>query len=309
MADIENKKLSTTTEEVLDQAISKSHGKLVKKEVGYVTEVGDSVIMAEGLENVGSEEGVLIKGKYFGMVLSINKTNAKIALLDKTIEIKVGDEVVRTNAPVSTYVGDMLLGRVLDPLGRPLDGKSALPETTEKLPVERPSKGIMQRFPVTVPLETGIKVIDALIPIGRGQREMILGDRQTGKTSVALDTIVHQKGKDVICIYCAIGQRDSAVANAIEELREHGAMDYTIVVRSSGSDSPGLQYITPYAATSMGEYFMEKGKDVLIIYDDLTRHARAYRELALLLERSPGREAFPGDIFYVHSRLLERSTR
>jgi F-type H+-transporting ATPase subunit alpha len=305
----EKENLSKTTEEVLDKAISKSHNKLVKKEIGYVTEVTDSVISAMGLENVGSEEAVLIKGRYVGMVLSINKNNAKIALLDKTINITVGDEVIRTNAPVSTPVGEELIGRVLDPLGRVLDGEKPLSEHSNKFPVERPARGIIERHPVTVPLETGIKVIDALIPIGRGQRELILGDRQTGKTAVALDTIVHQKGKGVICIYCAVGQRDSSIANTIEELRTHGALDYTIIVKSSGSDAPGLQYITPYAATSMGEYFMEKGKDVLIIYDDLTRHARAYRELALLLERSPGREAFPGDIFYIHSRLLERSTR
>lgn len=305
----ERENLSKTAEEVLEKAISKSRSKLVKKEVGYVSEVTDSIIVAKGLESVGSEEAVLINGKYFGMVLSINKNNVKIALLDKTIHIKVGDEVVRTLAPVSTFVGEELIGRVLDPLGRPLDGGELLPEHLSKFPVERPAKGIMERYPVTVPLETGIKVIDALIPIGRGQRELILGDRQTGKTAVALDIIAHQKGKDVICIYCAIGQRDSSVANTIEELKVHGAMDYTIVVKASGSDAPGLQFIAPYAATSMGEYFMEKGKDVLIVYDDLTRHAREYRELSLLLERSPGREAFPGDIFYVHSRLLERSTR
>jgi F-type H+-transporting ATPase subunit alpha len=204
-------------------------------------------------------------------------------------------------------VGDGLLGRVIDPLGRPLDGNGPL-ASSQRLPVERPAVPIMDRAPVTVPLQTGLKVVDALIPIGRGQRELILGDRQIGKTAIAIDTILNQRGQDVVCVYCAIGQRASAVAKAVATLREKGAMDYTVVVVTEGNDPPGLAYIAPYAATSIAESFMEAGRDVLIVYDDLTHHARAYRELSLLLRRPPGREAFPGDIFYIHSRLLERAT-
>ena len=205
-------------------------------------------------------------------------------------------------------VGDGLLGRVIDPLGRPLDGNGPV-AASERLPIERPAAPIMDRAPVTVPLQTGLKVIDALIPIGRGQRELILGDRQTGKTAIAIDTILNQRGKDVLCVYCAIGQRASGIAKAVATFREKDAMDYTVVVVTEGNDPPGLAYIAPYAATSIAEHFMERGRDVLIVYDDLTHHARAYRELSLLLRRPPGREAFPGDIFYIHSRLLERATR
>jgi F-type H+-transporting ATPase subunit alpha len=204
-------------------------------------------------------------------------------------------------------VGAELLGRVIDPLARPLDGLDAL-VSRARLPIERPAASIMDRMPVTEPLQTGFKVIDALIPIGRGQRELILGDRQTGKTAIAIDTILNQRGQGVVCVYCAIGQRASAVAKAIAVLREHGAMEYSVVVVTEGNDPPGLAYIAPYAATSIAEHFMEAGRDVLIVYDDLTQHARAYRELSLLLRRPPGREAFPGDIFYIHSRLLERAT-
>ena len=204
-------------------------------------------------------------------------------------------------------VGDGLLGRVIDPLGRPLDGNGPV-ASSKRLPIERPAAPIMDRAPVTVPLQTGLKVIDALIPVGRGQRELILGDRQTGKTAIAIDTILNQHDRNILCVYCAIGQRASAVAKAVATLREKGAMDYTVVVVAEGNDPPGLAYIAPYAATSIAEFFMEAGRDVLIIYDDLTHHARSYRELSLLLRRPPGREAFPGDIFYIHSRLLERAT-
>jgi F-type H+-transporting ATPase subunit alpha len=204
-------------------------------------------------------------------------------------------------------VGEGLLGRVIDPLGRPLDGQGPV-SVDARLPVERPAAPIMDRAPVVVPLQTGLKVVDALIPIGRGQRELILGDRGTGKTAIALDTILNQRGKNVLCVYCAIGQRASAVAKAVANLRKRGAMDFTVVVVAEGNDPPGLSYLCPYSATSIAEHFMEKGRDVLIVYDDLTQHARAYRELSLLLRRPPGREAFPGDIFYIHSRLLERST-
>jgi len=204
-------------------------------------------------------------------------------------------------------VGEGLLGRVIDPLGRPLDGNGTV-AASERLPIERPAPSIMDRAPVTVPLQTGLKIIDALIPIGRGQRELILGDRQTGKTAIAIDTILNQRGKDVMCVYCAVGQRASAVAKTVAILREKGAMDYTVLVVTEGNDPPGLAYIAPYAATSIAEHFMEAGHDVLVVYDDLTHHARAYRELSLLLRRPPGREAFPGDIFYIHARLLERAT-
>jgi F-type H+-transporting ATPase subunit alpha len=228
-------------------------------------------------------------------------------LLGEYWHLHAGDEVKRTGRVMDVAVGDGLLGRVIDPLGRPLDGKGPL-ASSKRLPIERPAPAIMDRAPVTVPLQTGLKVIDALIPVGRGQRELILGDRQTGKTAIAIDTIFNQRGKDVLCVYCAIGQRASAVAKVVANLKEKDAMDYTVLVVTEGNDPPGLAYIAPYAATSIAESFMEAGRDVLIVYDDLTHHARAYRELSLLLRRPPGREAFPGDIFYIHSRLLERST-
>jgi len=228
-------------------------------------------------------------------------------LLGEYWQLHAGDEVRRTGRVMDVAVGDGLLGRVIDPLGRPLDGKGQVAES-ERLPIERPAPPIMDRAPVTAPLQTGLKVIDALIPIGRGQRELILGDRQTGKTAIAIDTILNQHGKDVLCVYCAIGQRASAVAKTVATLREKGAMDYTVLVVTEGNDPPGLAYIAPYAATSIAEHFMNQGRDVLVVYDDLTHHARAYRELSLLLRRPPGREAFPGDIFYIHARLLERAT-
>ncbi len=243
----------------------------------------------------------------FGMAYNLDRDEVGIILLDDSDDLKAGCEVLRTGRVLDVPVGKELLGRVIDATGRPLDNKGAI-TTVKRLPIEREAPGIMQRAPVNVPLQTGIKVIDALIPIGRGQRELILGDRATGKTAIALDTIINQKDQDVICIYCAIGQRGSAVAKLIAELRQREAMEYCIVVVAGGETTPGLQYITPYSATTMAEYFMEQGKDVLIVYDDLIQHARAYRELSLLLRRPPGREAFPGDIFYIHSRLLERAT-
>ncbi len=221
--------------------------------------------------------------------------------------MNAGDEVERTGRVVDIPVGNALIGRVINPLGEPIDDKGPIAQE-ERLPIERPAAAIMDRSAVNVPLQTGIKAIDALIPIGRGQRELILGDRQTGKTAIAIDAILNQKDKNVLCVYCAIGQRASAVAKVIANLKEKGAMEYTVVMVAEGNDSPGLNYIAPYAATSIAEYFMEQGRDVLIVYDDLTHHARSYRELSLLLRRPPGREAFPGDIFYIHSRLLERST-
>ena len=230
-----------------------------------------------------------------------------VVLLGEYGDLHAGNEVQRTGQVMDMGVGDGLLGRVINPLGRPLDGQGPV-ASSKRLPIERPAPPIMDRSPVTVPLQTGLKVIDALIPVGRGQRELILGDRQTGKTAIAMDTILNQRGQNVLCVYCAIEQRASAVAKAVATLREKGAMDYTVVVVAEGNDPPGLAYIAPYAATSIAESFMEAGRDVLIVYDDLTQHARAYRELSLLLRRPPGREAFPGDIFYIHSRLLERAT-
>ena len=256
---------------------------------------------------MGFEELLEFPGGVFGIAFNVDEDEIGVVLLGDYWHLHAGDEVERTGRVMDVAVGDGLLGRVIDPLGRPLDGKGPV-AAGERLPIERPAPAIMDRAPVTVPLQTGLKVIDALIPIGRGQRELILGDRQTGKTAIAIDTILNQRGQDVVCVYCAIGQRASAVAKAVATLREKGAMEYTVVVVTEGNDPPGLAYIAPYAATSIAEHFMEAGRDVLIVYDDLTQHARAYRELSLLLRRPPGREAFPGDIFYIHSRLLERAT-
>jgi F-type H+-transporting ATPase subunit alpha len=263
--------------------------------------------MVSGLPNVGFEELVRFPGDLLGIAFNVDADEIGVVLLGEYFHLHAGDEVERTGRVMDVTVGDGLLGRVIDPLGRALDGKGPV-ATSERLPIERPAAPIMDRAPVTVPLQTGLKVIDALIPIGRGQRELILGDRQTGKTAIALDTILNQSAQNVVCIYCAIGQRASAVAKTVANLREKGALEHIVVVVTEGNDPPGLAYIAPYAATSIAEHFMEAGRDVLIVYDDLTQHARAYRELSLLLHRPPGREAFPGDIFYIHSRLLERAT-
>ena len=276
-------------------------------EVGTVTSVSTGIAMVSGLPNVGFEELVRFPSGLLGIAFNLDEDEIGVVLLGDYWDLHAGDEVERTGRVMDVAVGDGLLGRVIDPLGRPLDGHGPV-TSTARLPIERPAAAIMDRAPVTVPLQTGLKVIDALIPIGRGQRELILGDRQTGKTAIAIDTILNQRGQDMVCIYCAIGQRASAVAKAIAVLREKGAMEYTVVVVTEGNDAPGLAYIAPYAATSIAEYFMEAGRNVLIVYDDLTQHAQSYRELSLLLRRPPGREAFPGDIFYIHSRLLERAT-
>lgn len=281
--------------------------KLAPKEVGRVTSVSAGVVKVSGLPNVGYEELLKFPGNLYGIAFSIEEEEIGVILLGEDSDLNAGDLVERTNHVMDVPVGKALLGRVIGPLGQPMDEKGAI-SYEKRYPIERSATPIMDRSGVSIPLQTGIKVIDALIPIGRGQRELILGDRQTGKTAIALDTIVNQKDKDVICIYCAIGQRASALAKVVADLKENEAMEYTIVMVTEGNNSPGLQYIAPYAATSIAEYFMEMGKDVLIVYDDLTNHARAYRELSLLLKRPPGREAFPGDIFYIHSRLLERST-
>ncbi len=280
---------------------------LTPREVGTITSVSIGIAKVSGLPGVGFDELVKFPGDLYGIAFNVDEDEIGVVLLGECEHLHAGDEVERTGRVMDVPVGDGLIGRVIDPLGGPLDGKGPV-ASSQRLPIERPARPIMDRAPVTVPLQTGLIVIDALIPIGRGQRELILGDRQTGKSAIAIDTILNQRDQNVLCVYCAIGQRASAVAKVVANLREKGAMDYTVVVVTEGNDPPGLAYIAPYAATSIAEHFMEAGRDVLIVYDDLTHHARAYRELSLLLRRPPGREAFPGDIFYIHSRLLERAT-
>ena len=291
----------------ISQARDTFKPQLTLREVGMIVSVTTGIAKVSGLPSVGFEETLEFPGGVFGIAFNVDEDEIGVVLLGEYWHLHAGDEVERTGRVMDVAVGDELLGRIIDPLGRPLDSNGPV-VFSERLPIERSATPIMDRAPVTVPLQTGLKVIDALIPIGRGQRELILGDRQTGKTTIAIDTILNQHGKDVLCVYCAIGQRASAVAKTVAILREKGAMAYTVVVVTEGNDPPGLAYIAPYAATSIAEHFMEQGRDVLIVYDDLTHHARAYREISLLLRRPPGREAFPGDIFYIHSRLLERAT-
>ena len=291
----------------LAQALDTREPALTIQEIGSLTYVGQGVARVSGLTGVQAEELVRFPGGLLGMAYNLDPDEVGVILLGDYSDLAAGAEARRTGRVVDAPVGEALLGRVVDATGRPLDDKGPV-RTMERRPVERPAPAIIDRAPVTIPMQTGLKVVDALIPIGRGQRELILGDRQTGKTAIALDTIINQRDQDVLCVYCAIGQRSASVAKIVADLRAHNAMDYCMVVVAAGEDPPGLQFITPYAATSMAEYFMEQGRDVLIVYDDLTRHARAYRELSLLLRRPPGREAYPGDIFYIHSRLLERST-
>ncbi|MFO7534429.1 MAG: alternate F1F0 ATPase, F1 subunit alpha [Kiritimatiellia bacterium] len=280
---------------------------LTLREVGTISSIATGIAKVSGLPGVGFEELVEFPGDVLGIAFNLDEKEIGVVLLGEYWHLHAGDEVQRTGRVMDVAVGEELLGRVIDPLGRSLDGAGPV-VADKRLPIERPAAPILDRAPVTVPLQTGLMVVDALIPVGRGQRELILGDRQTGKTTIAIDTILNQRGQNVLCVYCAIGQRASAVAKAVAVLRERGAMHYTVVVVTEGNDPPGLTYIAPYAATSIAEHFMETGRDVLIVYDDLTHHARAYRELSLLLRRPPGREAFPGDIFYIHSRLLERAT-
>ena len=299
---------------VIDSAFDRiSHGReaftpqLIPREVGKVISVATGIAKVSGLPNVGYDELVVFPTGELGIVFNLDPDEIGVVLLEEHSHLNAGNEVQRTGRVMDVAVGNGLLGRVIDPLGRPLDNIGPI-DVDARLPIERSVAPIVDRAPVSVPLHTGIKVIDALIPIGRGQRELILGDRQTGKTAIAINTILNQHNQNMMCVYCAIGQRASAVAKVVATLRENGAMDYTVAVVTEGNNPPGLIYIAPYAATSIAEYFMQAGKDVLIIYDDLTQHARAYRELSLLLRRPPGREAFPGDIFYIHSRMLERAT-
>lgn len=307
MTDTEKNTVTTSTIEPSDDSIDSYVFPFAPREIGIVTSVSTGIVKVSGLPNVGFEELLQFPNGLFGIAYNIDEDEIGVILLGKDSLLTAGDEVERTGRVMDVPVGKALIGRVVDPLGQPIDNKGAIAQQ-QRLPIERPAPAIMDRNAVTVPLQTGIKVIDALIPIGRGQRELIVGDRQTGKTAIAIDAILNQKDKNVLCVYCAISQRAAAVAKVIANLEEKGAMDYTTVVVAEGNNSPGLEYIAPYAATSIAEYFMEQGRDVLIVYDDLTHHARAYREISLLLRRPPGREAFPGDIFYIHSRLLERST-
>ena len=279
-----------------------------QSETGTVIMVGDGIARASGLEKCMAGELLQFDNGEYGMAQNLEENTVSIVLLGSDVGIKEGSTVKRTGKVVSVPVGEAMIGRVVNALGQPIDGAGPI-ETTEFRAIESRAPGIIDRQPVKEPLQTGIKAIDSMIPIGRGQRELIIGDRQTGKTTIASDTIINQKGKDVICIYVAIGQKRSTVANLVQSLTEAGAMGYTIVVSATASELSPLQYIAPYSGCAMGEYFMHQGKHVLIIYDDLSKHAVAYRALSLLLERSPGREAYPGDVFYLHSRLLERSSR
>ncbi len=283
------------------------HLEVTPREVGKITSVSPGIVRAKGLPHAGYSELVRLSDTLYGLVFNIEANGLGIIPLGDCSTLKAGDEIERTGRVMDVPVGPGLLGRVINPLGEPLDDKGPVIAAT-RLPIERPAHPIMDRAPVEVPLQTGIKIVDALVPVGRGQRELILGDRKTGKTSIAIDAILNQRNQNVLCIYCAISQRAASVAKVVNLLKQHGAMEYTVVVVTQGNDPCGLNYIAPYAATSIGEYFMEQGRDVLIVYDDLIQHANYYRELSLLLKRPPGRAAFPGDIFYVHSRLLERAT-
>ena len=277
-------------------------------EIGYVIQVGDGIAKVHGLDKCKSNELLRFENGSFGMALNLEESCVSVVMLGTDVGIREGGLVKRTGRVVSVPVGEALIGRVVDALGQPIDGKGPI-DSKELRPIERNAPGIIERKSVSVPLQTGIKALDSMIPIGRGQRELIIGDRQTGKTVIATDTILNQKGKNVICIYVAIGQKRSTVAQLVDTLARGGAMDYTIVVSATASELAPLQYIAPYSGCTMGEYFMDQGKDVLIVYDDLSKHAVAYRALSLLIRRPPGREAYPGDVFYLHSRLLERAAR
>ncbi len=293
---------------LIKSRIKNYNAKIQLGDVGTVVTVGDGIVRIHGLEKCMLNELLEFENGIQCMAMNLEQDFVGAVMLGSDEDIKEGSTVKRTGSIVSVPVGEELLGRVVNSLGQPIDGKGAI-LAKETRPIEKIASGIITRKPVTVPLQTGIKAIDSMIPIGRGQRELIIGDRQTGKTAIAIDTIINQKGKDVICIYVAIGQKNSTVAGVVEQLRAGGALDYSIVVSATASELAPLQYIAPYSGCTMGEYFMEKGKDVLVVYDDLSKHAVAYRTLSLLLKRPPGREAYPGDVFYLHSRLLERAAR
>ena len=293
---------------IIKEQITHYQSQIKLTDVGTVVTVGDGIAHIHGLENCMAGELLEFPGGVQGMAQNLEEELVGAVILGSDQNIREGDTVKRTKRIVEVPVGEAMLGRVVDALGKPIDGKGAI-ETKESRPIEMPAPGIIERAPVNVPLQTGIKAIDSMIPIGRGQRELIIGDRQTGKTAICLDTIINQKGTGVVCVYVAIGQKRSTVAQVAETLAKNGAMDYTCIVAATASESAPLQYIAPYAGCSIGEYFMHKGKDVLVIYDDLSKHAVAYRALSLLLHRPPGREAYPGDVFYLHSRLLERACR
>ena len=292
--------------EIIKQQIKNYNQKIEETDTGTVVTVGDGIARIHGLEKCMSGELLEFPNGIKGMALNLEQDFVGAVMLGSDRDIKEGDTVKRTNSIVSVPVGEEMLGRVVNALGEPIDGKGKI-FTKETLPIERTALGIITRKSVHKPLQTGIKAIDSMIPIGRGQRELIIGDRQTGKTAIALDTIINQKDKGVKCIYVAIGQKRSTVANVVETLTKAGAMDYTIVVSATASELAPLQYIAPYSGCAIGEYFLNKGEDVLCVYDDLSKHAVAYRTLSLLLKRPPGREAYPGDVFYLHSRLLERA--
>jgi F-type H+-transporting ATPase subunit alpha len=302
--------LKTLLEEtfgVFSRVLEQPRPGLQLQEIGTVHAIGHGIARVHGLPHVRAEELVRFPGGLLGMVFNVDATEVGVVMLDNSGQLGAGAEVRRTGRVLDVPVGEALRGRIVDATGRPLDDQGPV-RAAQRRPVEQEAPAIMDRAPVTVPLQSGLKVVDALIPIGRGQRELLLGDRQTGKTAIAVDTIINQRGKNVLCVYCAIGKRSSAIARVVADLRHYHALGDCIVVVSTEDDPPGLQFIAPYAATTMAEYFMRQGQDVLVVFDDLTRHARAYRELSLLLRRPPGREAYPGDIFYIHARLLERST-
>ena len=293
---------------IIKEQIKNYSNKTEQDEVGYVISVGDGISKVHGLDKCKANELLEFSNGTYGMALNLEENLVSAVLLGNDVGISEGSLVKRTGRVVSVPVGDAMIGRVVNALGQPIDGKGPISES-EYRPIERRAYGIIERKSVSVPLQTGIKAIDSMIPIGRGQRELIIGDRQTGKTVIATDTIINQRGKGVICIYVAIGQKQSTVTGVVDTLYKNGAMDYTIVLSATASDTAPLQYIAPYAGCAMGEYFMDAGRDVLIVYDDLSKHAVAYRALSLLIRRPPGREAYPGDVFYLHSRLLERAAR
>ena len=293
---------------LIKEQIKKYEKDIKTESTGTVISVGDGIALVHGLDNAMSGELLLFPGNVYGLVLNLETDHVGAILLDESTSVREGDVVKTTGRLLEVPVGDEIIGRVVNALGQPIDGMGKI-NSTKMRPIERKATGVMSRKSVNQPLQTGIKVLDALVPIGRGQRELIIGDRQTGKTSITIDTIINQKGKDVICIYVAIGQKESTVATVFETLKQHGAMDYSIIVSASASEPSPLLYLAPYTGVTMGEEYMFAGKDVLVIYDDLTKHAIAYRELSLLLRRPPGREAYPGDVFYLHSRLLERAAK